>query len=77
MQTAMNVEMELASSGSNRDSGAGDLLEVLLEVLASSQIDCGAVCTRQERDRSSVRPDCVNNFGSLCGVLIQTECKAV
>lgn len=33
MYTAMNVEMGLASSGSNRDSGAGDLLEVL----ASSQ----------------------------------------
>lgn len=46
----MNVELELASSGSNRDRGAGDLLEVL----AGSQIDCGAVCTRQERDQSSV-----------------------
>lgn len=70
----MNVELELASSESNsRDSGAGDLLEVL----AGSQIDCGAVCTRQERDQSSVRPDCVRTFGSLCGVLIQTECKAV
>lgn len=58
MYTAMKVEMELASCGSNWDSGAVDLLEVL---------DAEA----QGKNAIRAPSDCVKTFGSLCGVLIQ------